>query len=320
MLGVLPFSHALGHTVTLWTPLLTGARLVLADAAGDPQALLELVRTERPTLLVATPALFARWVELFAPEDLSDVRLAISGGEHLPLATAQAWQARFGRPLHEGYGATELGPVVAVDLPDVERGGLTQSNHAAGTVGRSLPGIAVRVVRDEDGTPCEPDEEGAVLVRGPNLMAGWLDEHGALVCRLREGWYDTADVGALDRDGFLVVVDRRERFVEHGDRRVALARIEDALRSGHPGRLARLAAVRVEQAGGERVGIVHEPLDVLPQRLIELARAHLGSQAVLAERATWVEVPALPVLASGKLDLRALGRLLAAAVRCPDLR
>lgn len=205
LLAVLPLHHAYGYTVTFWAPLLCGASVVMLAEPRDGARLARLAREERVTGLVATPSLYAHWLRELEPAALGNVRLSISGGEALPMELAAAWQARFGHGLHEGYGATELSPVVSIDLPDIERGGQVQRNHSPGTVGRPLPGVAVRIVREADGAACGPDERGRILVRGPGVMLGYLDDGGAIDPEGRDGWFDTGDLGALDRDGFLTL-------------------------------------------------------------------------------------------------------------------
>jgi len=207
VLAALPPTQAYGVTVCLWTPLTCGACVVLPPAGGDARELARTVRERGVTGLVATPGMYRDWLGAFERADLGRVRLAISGGSHLDDDVRRRWRDALGCALHEGYGLTEAGPVVSVNLPDVVRGGVTQENHREGTVGRALPGTAVRVVRD-DGTLADADELGRVLVRGPGRMLGYLGEERALEPGAPDGWIDTGDRGALDRDGFLRVTGR----------------------------------------------------------------------------------------------------------------
>jgi acyl-[acyl-carrier-protein]-phospholipid O-acyltransferase/long-chain-fatty-acid--[acyl-carrier-protein] ligase len=315
VLGPLPPWHALGHTVALWAPLLHGAALVPLGPTSDAARVGAALRDGRATVLLGTPALLAAWLQGLSREHVATLRLAISGGEHLPAGLARAWRERLGCELYEGYGATELGPVVSVDLPDVERGGLRQVNHRPGTVGRALPGVAVRVVRPADGQLCEPEERGRVLVRGPGRMNGYLTEGGLDAATLQAGWYDTGDVGALDRDGFLVVVDRGDRFVEIEGRLVAHARIEDALRSALPEGDVRLALVTLPGAAGEPTAVVHTALPVERERLRRAALASGLPPGAVPPTASWVEVDELPLLRSGKLSIRDLRALVGAQRR-----
>jgi acyl-[acyl-carrier-protein]-phospholipid O-acyltransferase/long-chain-fatty-acid--[acyl-carrier-protein] ligase len=168
------------------------------------------------------------------------------------------------------------------------------------------------VVR-EDGTSCEPDEQGSLLVRGPGRMRGYLDDPRTTAEVLHEGWFDTGDVGALDRDGFLLVVDRRERFTRVAGVRVAHARVEDALRSVLPSTDGRLAVVSGVGDGAPPLVVVHTRLSVAAERLREAALATGLPPASVPPVETWVEVDTLPLQSSGKLDLMALARLARAA-------
>lgn len=309
VVAALSFAHAYGYTVTLWAPLLTGAAVLLAGPLPDAEAFARLVRQHRPTVLVGTPSLFEAWLESLTREDVSCVRLAMSGGEHLPRWLAAAWKDRLGCELLEGYGATELGPVVCANLPDVERGGLRQHNHAPGTVGRPLPGVAVRILRGSGDELADPDEIGRILVRGPGRMSGYLGAPQADAAG-PTGWYETGDLGALDRDGFLTLVDRRERFAALGDAFVPHTQIEEALRAPLPCGAGELAVVGRPDSGA--IAVVHTVRGVGLEALRAAALASGIPDSVLPRCSEWVCVERLPRLPSGKLDLRSLQRLLRA--------
>lgn len=207
VLAGLPPTQAYGVTVCLWTPLLCGACILLPPAGADAKSIAALVRTRRATGLVGTPAMYRDWLAGFSRADVAAVRLAISGGAHLDDDLSARWRDELGCALNEGYGVSEMGPVIAVNLPDVRRGGVTQENRRDGTVGRALPGTAVRVVR-ADGALADPDEVGRILVRGPGRMLGYLGAERGLEPGDPQAWIDTGDLGALDRDGFLRVTGR----------------------------------------------------------------------------------------------------------------
>jgi acyl-[acyl-carrier-protein]-phospholipid O-acyltransferase / long-chain-fatty-acid--[acyl-carrier-protein] ligase len=223
VLAALPLTQAYGVTVSLWAPLLAGACIVPVDDPGDARAVAARCRAARVTALVATPGLYQRWLEAFEARDVAGVRLAISGGAHLDAGVREAWAQRLSCDLHEGYGVTEMGPVIAVNLPDVQRGGALQNNHRVGTVGRSLPGTAVRILRVPTGERAEPDELGRILVRGPGRMLGLLGGAPAPAPGEVDAWFDTGDVGALDRDGFLRVLGRAADTRIEGGRLVLAA-------------------------------------------------------------------------------------------------
>jgi acyl-[acyl-carrier-protein]-phospholipid O-acyltransferase/long-chain-fatty-acid--[acyl-carrier-protein] ligase len=209
VLGVLPFSSVLGSVATLWIPLLSGGRAVYCPELGDRRRVRRVCAHERPTVVVATPHLYRAWLESCAPEELASVRLFICGGEALDRALAEAWQARFGVELCEGYGCTELAAVISVNLPGIESHDARQNASKPATVGRAIPGVAVRVVDPNTFAIQPPEEEGLLLVRGPGRMLGYDGDEESTTAAFREGWFVTGDRGVLDKDAFLRITTPR---------------------------------------------------------------------------------------------------------------
>jgi len=207
ILAPLPLSTALGTIAGLWAPLLSGARsLVCASADADEVA--RLARGGRPTILVGTPALYAGWLGRLDPADLAPVRVFFCGGDRLDAGLARAWSERFDADLVEGYGCAEMSGVVSVNLPHVASSDPRQKALRAGTVGRPLPGVAVRVVDPDSFEPLPPEQEGLLLVRGPGRMLGYRDDERATAAAFRDGWFVTGDRASVDRDGFLRILAR----------------------------------------------------------------------------------------------------------------
>ena len=143
------------------------------------------------------------------------VRVALSGAAKLSQALADAWKAKFGSQLMEGYGCTELSPVVSANLPGGDEAPRRARSHRPGSIGRPLPGVAVRIV-DQDAYPDSAiergiGEAGLILAKGPNVMQGYLGMPEKTAEVLIDGWYTTGDIGYLDRDGFLFITDRLSR-------------------------------------------------------------------------------------------------------------
>lgn len=202
VLGVLPFSSSLGSVATLWIPLLSGGKAVFCPGDLEPKRIAGACLREKPTVVVATPHLYRTWLGAFAPEDVASVKLWICGGEPLDLELAKAWRARFGVELCEGYGCTELAAVVSVNLPGIESRDARQNASRPGTVGRAIPGVAVRVVDPATSKLVPPDVEGLLLARGPGRMLGYEpDERSG--ADDADGWFVTGDRATLDKDAFL---------------------------------------------------------------------------------------------------------------------
>jgi len=310
VLGVLPFFHALGYTATIWLPLLSGARAIFHPNPLDAPGIAELCRRERPTILLASPTFCRAYERRVEASAFASLRLAVCGSEKLAPELGRAWQEKFGQPLFEGYGATELAPVAAVGLPDFEQGRARQENHRPGSVGRALPGIALRIVDAHSGALLPPGEQGLLLVRGPNVTPGYRGDPARTAEALREGWYTTGDIGTLDKDGFLTITDRLARFSKLGGEMVSHGRVEQALDAAHATLAGaselELAVVGVpDEKKGERLVVLHAHARVAPREWLEqLARGSLPA-LFRPREADFVAVESLPRLATGKLDLAA---------------
>ncbi len=309
LLGVLPLFHSFGYTIGLFAPLSRGAAIVAHASPLDAKTVVELAERERTTILLGTPFFLKTWMRRATPQHFASVRLAVSGAERLPLSVAESWRERFGARLVEGYGATELSPVACVGLDE---------RTPQGSVGRALPGVALRVVDRESDVddPIElgPDREGLLLVRGPNVFAGYFGAPNETRAVLRDGWYSTGDIARIDVAGNVTLVDRAARFAKIGGEMVSHARIEDELRrvqaelgGAAECELAVTSLSDVER--GERLVVVHTALGVSIDALLERLNASALPKLFIPRRDAFVEVASLPKLASGKLDLVGLAKL-----------
>jgi long-chain acyl-CoA synthetase len=243
---LLPSSHVFGLNAVLGLHLYVGAPLVVAGRF-DARATLDLVRAHGVTVLAAVPTVFGALAALdgAGPEDLATVRLAVSGAAPLPEEVAVAFRERFGLRLLQGYGLTEASPAVAFTDPD-------SPDHGPGSVGTPLPGVEVRIV-DGDGEDVEPGDPGELLVRGPNVFAGYFEDPGATAAVVdRAGWLHTGDVALMADDATLTLVDRRKDLVIVSGFNVYPAEVERVL-AEHP-LVSAVAVVGVpDPATGETV-------------------------------------------------------------------
>src|SRR5271170_3459567 len=229
LLGILPFFHSFGFTVTLWLPAILGVSAVYHPSPLDVGAVAELVRDYRVTFLLATPTFLQTYLRRCSPEDFGSLRHVIAGAEKLPERVALAFEDRFGvRPL-EGYGATECSPVIAVNTKDYRAPGFRQVGAKRGHIGHPLPGISVRIVDPETRERLPVGAPGLLLVRGPNVMKGYLGKPEKTAEVLQDGWYVTGDIATEDEDGFLAITDRMSRFSKIGGEMVPHIKIEEKL-------------------------------------------------------------------------------------------
>jgi acyl-[acyl-carrier-protein]-phospholipid O-acyltransferase/long-chain-fatty-acid--[acyl-carrier-protein] ligase len=309
MAGVLPFFHSFGFTATLWCPLLSGFRVVYHANPMDGAGVAQVVRDHRLSILLSTPTFLLAYIHKAKKEDFASLRTVLVGAEKLKGRIADSFEARFGiRPL-EGYGATELSPVAALSIPDVVLPDRRQTGCKEGSVGHPLPAIAAKIT-DDEGRALPWGEEGVLWVRGPNVMRGYLDDPDRTAEVVHNGWYNTGDIARLDEDGFLFLVDRLSRFSKIGGEMVPHVAIEDLM-------LNALGAVRQvvcvtsapDEKKGERLIVFHTPeagtLDNLNRIIAESDLPNLWKP----KRESFVSVPELPTLGSGKLDLKSLRQM-----------
>ena len=174
-MGVLPLFHSFGFTGTLWLPLLAGFGVVYHPNPTDAKTIGETVQKYQATLLISTPTFYAGYLRRCTREQFASLRYLIAGAEKLRGQIADAYQERFGSTILEGYGCTELSPVVAVNTPDVVDGKESQISHKPGTVGHPIPGVAAKIIDPETEQSLGPGQEGLLLIKGPNVMLGYLE-------------------------------------------------------------------------------------------------------------------------------------------------
>lgn len=300
VLGVLPLFHVYGLNAVLGSVLRARAKLVLAESF-DPVGTLDLIEDEAVSVVPVAPPVFGYWLPV---EDLAErlgpVRLMLSGSAPLAGDVIDAFVARTGVPVHQGYGLTEAAPVVTSTLCSID--------PDASSVGAALPGIDVRVV-DEDGQPTLGDDPGDIQVRGANLFSGyWPDGQGGPDA---DGWWTTGDVGLITGDGDLFLVDRRNEIVIVSGFNVYPVEVEDII-GAVPG-VRRVAVIGVddERAGEAVVAYVVAGADAGAD-LLERVRAACETNLAGFKRPSVVHlVDELPQTGTGKVQkgrLRAVER------------
>ncbi len=288
-----------------WFTTNSGIGIVFHPSPLDAAAISTLVERYRVTILLATPTFLQLYMRRCTPAQFGSLRLVLAGAEKLPEAMALAFEDTFGiRPM-EGYGVTECSPVVAVNAFDWREPGFFQPGCRRGSVGQPLPGVSVRVVSSETNEPLGPDTPGLVLVKGPNVMQGYLGRPDLTRDAFRDGWYITGDQGFLSEDGFLKITGRLSRFSKIGGEMVPHGLIEESLQQASG---ADELAFAVTAVGDERKGEKLVVLHTLDNGKVDQAFQRLGSLGLpnlfIPRRENFIKVDKLPVLGTGKLDLR----------------
>ena len=312
ILGVLPFFHSFGYTVTLWLPAITNPAVVYHFNPLDGRTVGKLCGKHKVTILGATPTFLRTYLKRCTPEQMEHLDLTIVGAEKLPPDLANQFKEKFGVEPTEGYGTTELSPVAAFNVPPHRTGTTMQSGTKMGTVGRPMPGATARVLHPDTQQELGPNEEGLLMIKGPNVMMGYLNQKEKSDEVLCDGWYNTGDFARIDDDGFIEITGRQSRFSKIGGEMVPhirieqeLARIADDPDDEEPNVLVAVTSVP-HPSKGERLIVVHKKLiKPIEQILDELSETGLPN-IWMPSRDSFVEVEAIPLLGTGKLDLKGL--------------
>jgi acyl-[acyl-carrier-protein]-phospholipid O-acyltransferase/long-chain-fatty-acid--[acyl-carrier-protein] ligase len=312
ILGCLPLFHSFGCTVTLWYPIIAGIDLVTYPSPAETKRIAELIHQHKVEIFLSTPTFLRGYMKRVDPEQLSSLKLVVTGAEKLPESFAQAFEEKFSIRPHEGYGLTETSPATNVNLPNVEELPNTALIPSArsGSVGPMLPGMAVRLTNPATEQPIPLDQQGLIWLKGANVFGGYLNNPKKSAEVLHDGWFLTGDVGRMDDDGFLYIEGRISRFSKIGgemvphetleaeitkalgldqesERKIAIVGVPDAQKGEAIVLLSTVAGVALEQ---ECIDLRYKLMDAgipslwCPKRIIP--------------------IPEIPILASGKLDIK----------------
>lgn len=312
IIGILPFFHAFGYTVTLWGPLILELGGAYHFNPLDAKQVGKLCKRAGGTILLSTPTFLRGYVKRVPVEDFETLQIAVVGAEKMPIPLADAFEKKFGiRPI-EGYGATELAPVAAVNIPPT-RSRTTATDLREGSIGLPLPGVKARIVDPESRADLPAGTDGMLEVRGPNLMCGYLDDDAKTAEVVKDGWYVTGDIAHIDTDGFIHITGRQSRFSKIGGEMVPHVRVEEEIQALLAGEdeeqlLAVVTAVPDEKKG-EKLIVVHLPMDKTPDEVLNALRGRGLPNLWIPSADGFMEVPELPLLGSGKLDLKGLAQV-----------
>ena len=313
LVGILPFFHSFGYTVTLWGVAALNIKGIYHYSPLDAKQIGKLTKKHGGTLLLSTPTFMRTYLRRCEKDEFATLDVVVCGAEKLPKELADAYEEKFGvRPV-EGYGTTELSPLVSVNIPPTRRADNFQTDCKEGSVGRTVPGVSAKVLHPETGEVCKAGEPGMLWIGGPNVMKGYLDQPELTNKVVKEGWYQTGDIAYLDDEGFIFITGRLSRFSKIGGEMVPHIKIVESLfqllGEGEDEK-PRIAVTSVsDERKGERLIVLHTQLpkttDELRKGLSELGLPNLfipGADGFLL-------VDELPVLGTGKLDLKAMKSL-----------
>lgn len=312
-LGILPFFHSFGFTVTLWGAMTLPSSASYHFNPLEPRQIGKLVQANKSTVLLGTPTFLRSYIRRVEPEQFKSLQVVVVGAEKMPADLFGAFENVFGVRPTEGYGATETSPVACVNLPR----GRAQSNDRdgglrEGSVGRPIPGVSARVVSLDDGHPLQTMETGMIQIKGPNIMSGYLHQPELTAKVIQEGWYTTGDVGYIDEDGFVFITGRQSRFSKIGGEMVPHIQVEEAILQivGDNEGVINIGVAGVpDEKKGERLVVLHTEISKTPSEICkELSTMGLPNLFIPSPD-SFIRVDAIPILGTGKLDLRGLQQL-----------
>jgi len=313
LIGILPFFHSMGFTVTLWTVMALDVKAVYHFSPLDAKVIGRLCEKQGATVMVATPTFLRSYLRRCTKEQFAKLEVVVAGAEKLPVDLCEAFEEKFGvRPV-EGYGVTELSPLVAVNVPSSRTFGSYQIDCKEGTVGRPVPDVAARITELETGETLGANQSGMLWIRGPNVMKGYYGQPDKTAEVIHDGWYKTGDVALIDEDGFIKITGRQSRFSKIGGEMVPHIQIEEMLAEiigadEEEGPRAIVTAVP-DAKKGERLIVVHLPLKMSPDTVCHGLRKKGLPNIYIPSPDSFLQVDELPFLGTGKLDLTAIKQM-----------
>ncbi len=312
MLSVLPTFHSMGYMATLWACLAIGMRAFFHFSPLDRRTIGKLCRQYGPTIICGTPTFLRLYYTGLEPEDLKACTQIMSGAERCPVSLMDEFEKRFNvRPV-QGYGITETSPVISANISK-KRLLPTDPLPKDTSIGLPLPHIKVEIRDMNTGEALPPEQSGLIWVSGPNVMKGYYNNPEQTRQVIKDGWYNTGDLGYKDADGYIYISGRLNRFAKIGGERAPVEKIEDEVNSILGVNLEQELKIAVtavpDPKRGERIVVLYTELSQSPSEITaELIRRKFPSLWIPGENA-YHQIEAIPVLGTGKLDLQSLKNL-----------
>lgn len=303
-MGVLPFFHSFGYSVLLWFSVIKKLSVVYHPNPLEAKTIGKLVSQYQATFMIATPTFYQNYIRNCEIEDFKSLKYVVAGAEKLRPSISQEFKDKFGLEIYEGYGCTELSPVVSVNIPDVmSSDGWCQVGIKPGTIGTSLPGIATKIVDPETMEDLPLGQPGMLLVKSNGQMIGYLNKPEHTRDAFHDSWYITGDIATMDDGGFLTIVDRLSRFSKIAGEMVPHIAIEDKVNEILGGVNSIVVSVSSNKKG-ESVIVLYAHETMTEKQLWEQLKLAGLPKLWLPKTDAFIRIPNIPVLANGKMDLR----------------
>lgn len=295
-LAVLPFFHVFGMTTSLWTPLLIGGTLITHANPLDFKGVVESIKNYKANCLFATPAFFHGYYAKAHEGDFNSLRILVAGGDKLPKEIYDSYLKTHHLEILEGYGTTELSPVVAVNRVGQVR---------LGSIGLPLDNLEVKICAIESDEILPSGMEGRLLVKGPNVMLGYMGDQEATEKVLKDGWYDTGDMAMIDEDGFIFHKGRLKRFIKIAGEMVSMVKIEEEVQAVIPAQTQICAVAKHHEIKGSEIAIAFK--GEFDSQKVREELSHKLPPLFIPK--VFVPMDTIPLLGTGKVNFREVERI-----------
>jgi acyl-[acyl-carrier-protein]-phospholipid O-acyltransferase/long-chain-fatty-acid--[acyl-carrier-protein] ligase len=304
IMACLPIFHSFGCTVTLWYALCRGVRIVSFPTPLETRKIAEIIEAENVNVFVGAATFLRPFLKRASRDQMKTLDFIVAGSEKLPEKLYHAFIENFGVQIHEGYGLTETSPVLSVNRPQM-KDTVGIAGAKVGSVGRMVIGITAKIVELDSGRELPLTETGMLWVKGANVFEGYLDDEQKTEEVIKDGWFITGDLARFDEDGFLYIEGRLSRFSKIGGEMVPHGLVEERIQeimgwAGADSQMVSIVSVPDEAKGEALVLLTTEEISIkeLREKLVEAGLPNLWIPKLV------YEVAAIPVLATGKCDLK----------------
>ncbi len=310
ILGNLPLFHSFGIITAFWVPLMTATKVVYVPNPLDAAATGKAIQDNKLTVLLATPTFLQMYMRKCMAEQFKSLRLVIVGAEKLRADIANKFKEMTGLTPLEGYGCTELSPVVSFNISNTILSLGTEAGKQ-GSVGMPMPGICVKIVDPQTWKSLPPDTEGLMLVKGPNVMQGYLEDPEKTAEAISDGWYNTGDIAKVDCDDRITITGRLSRFSKIGGEMVPHELIENAIQEIVDSDERTVAVSSApDEAKGEKLIVFYTEMKFTPEEIIKKLREANLPNLWIPKSENFRKIDTFPLLGSGKLNLAELKKLM----------
>lgn len=310
ILGNLPIFHSFGMNVCLWMPVITGCETVMISNPLDALTVGRALVERKITVAMATPGFLQTYMRRCPPDVFKSLRLVVTGAEKLRDDIADRFYELTGLAIAEGYGCTELSPIVSINLANslMELGTVVAKR---GSIGPPLTGVCAKIVNPSTFKLMPENTDGLLIVKGANVMLGYLGEPQKTAEVIRDGWYITGDIAHMNRNGFITITGRLSRFTKIAGEMIPHELVEREINNIllPEDRVIAVSGGEDARRGEKLIVFYTDPEIVKPLELVQKLREANIPNLWIPKAENFVQIEKIPQLGSGKLDLSALAEM-----------